>query len=281
MVAYVLEFCSIFVENIFVMKSFIIALALLASLVACGSQQQKSVAQPQIVQPTTYACIVKNVYPHSVDSYTQGLQFVDGVMWEGTGEYGSSQIVTYSLGDTEPKVLNKLPRSEFGEGITLLGDELYQLTWESNICHVYNPKTLQKLRDFRYPGEGWGLTSDGEKLYMSNGTSTIYRINPATFSRESKVTVTLRGAPLEMINELEWIDGKIWANVYTTDQIVIINPKTGVVEGVIDLAGLQKEEDTFADTDVLNGIAYDAATGRILLTGKRWNKIYEIEIVKQ
>ena len=263
------------------MKSFIIALAMLASVVACGSQQQKSVAQPQIVQPTTYVCKVKNVYPHSVDSYTQGLQFVDGVMWEGTGEYGSSQIVTYSLGDAEPKVLSKLPRSEFGEGITLLGNELYQITWESNICHVYDPKTMQKLRDFRYPGEGWGLTSDGEKLYMSNGTATIFKVDPATFRRESRITVTLRGEALNYINEMEWIDGKIWANVYTTNYIVIIDPATGVVEGVIDCEGLLSDEDITTRTDVLNGIAYDAVTKRIFVTGKRWNKLFEIEIVKR
>ena len=263
------------------MKSFIIALAMLASVVACGSQQQKSVAQPQIVQPTTYTYKVKNVYPHSVDSYTQGLQFVDGVMWEGTGEYGSSQIVTYSLGDTEPKVLSKLPRSEFGEGITLLGDELYQITWESNICHVYDSKTMQKLRDFRYPGEGWGLTSDGEKLYMSNGTATIFKVDPATFRRESRITVTLRGEALNYINEMEWIDGKIWANVYTTNYIVIIDPATGVVEGVIDCEGLLSDEDITTRTDVLNGIAYDAVTKRIFVTGKRWNKLFEIEIVKR
>ena len=275
------NFVVYLLENIFDMKSFIIALAMLASVVACGSQQQKSVAQPQIVQPTTYTYKVKNVYPHSVDSYTQGLQFVDGVMWEGTGEYGSSQIVTYSLGDAEPKVLSKLPRSEFGEGITLLGDELYQITWESNICHVYDPKTMQKLRDFRYPGEGWGLTSDGEKLYMSNGTATIFKVDPATFRRESRITVTLRGEALNYINEMEWIDGKIWANVYTTNYIVIIDPATGVVEGVIDCEGLLSDEDITTRTDVLNGIAYDAATKRIFVTGKRWNKLFEIEIVKR
>ena len=275
------NFVVYLLENIFDMKSFIIALAMLASVVACGSQQQKSVAQPQIVQPTTYTYKVKNVYPHSVDSYTQGLQFVDGVMWEGTGEYGSSQIVTYSLGDAEPKVLSKLPRSEFGEGITLLGDELYQITWESNICHVYDPKTMQKLRDFRYPGEGWGLTSDGEKLYMSNGTATIFKVDPATFRRESRITVTLRGEALNYINEMEWIDGKIWANVYTTNYIVIIDPATGVVEGVIDCEGLLSDEDITTRTDVLNGIAYDAVTKRIFVTGKRWNKLFEIEIVKR
>ena len=275
------NFVVYLLENIFDMKSFIIALAMLASVVACGSQQQKSVAQPQIVQPTTYTYKVKNVYPHSVDSYTQGLQFVDGVMWEGTGEYGSSQIVTYSLGDAEPKVLSKLPRSEFGEGITLLGNELYQITWESNICHVYDPKTMQKLRDFRYPGEGWGLTSDGEKLYMSNGTATIFKVDPATFRRESRITVTLRGEALNYINEMEWIDGKIWANVYTTNYIVIIDPATGVVEGVIDCEGLLSDEDITTRTDVLNGIAYDAVTKRIFVTGKRWNKLFEIEIVKR
>ena len=275
------NFVVYLLENIFDMKSFIIALAMLALVVACGSQQQKSVAQPQIVQPTTYACKVKNVFPHSVDSYTQGLQFVDGLVWEGTGEYGSSQIVTYALGETEPKVLSKLPRSEFGEGITLLGDELYQLTWESNVCHVYNPQTMQKLRDFRYPGEGWGLTSDGEKLYMSNGTATIYKVDPTTFRRESRITVTLRGEALNYINEMEWIDGKIWANVYTTNYIVIIDPTTGVVEGVIDCEGLLSDEDITTRTDVLNGIAYDAATKRIFVTGKRWNKLFEIEIVKR
>ena len=275
------NFVVYLLENIFDMKIFIISLAMLASVVACGSQQQKSVAQPQIVQPTTYTYKVKNVYPHSVDSYTQGLQFVDGVMWEGTGEYGSSQIVTYSLGDAEPKVLSKLPRSEFGEGITLLGNELYQITWESNICHVYDPKTMQKLRDFRYPGEGWGLTSDGEKLYMSNGTATIFKVDPATFRRESRITVTLRGEALNYINEMEWIDGKIWANVYTTNYIVIIDPATGVVEGVIDCEGLLSDEDITTRTDVLNGIAYDAVTKRIFVTGKRWNKLFEIEIVKR
>ena len=163
----------------------------------------------------------------------------------------------------------------------MLGDKLYQLTWESNVCHVYNVATGKKLKDFRYPGEGWGLTSDGASLYMSNGSTNIYKVNPETFRREGSITVTMRGQVVNFINELEWIDGKIWANVYTTDYIVIIDPKTGVVEGLIDFKGLLKAEDTFDDTDVLNGIAYDAEQKRIFVTGKRWNKIYEIEIVKR
>ena len=263
------------------MKRFIMALIVASIIVACGSQPQKSAIRPQVVHPVEYGYKIKNVYPHSTRSYTQGLQFVDGMMWEGTGEYGQSEINTYTLGDERPQTLLKLPRNEFGEGITLLGDKLYQLTWESHICHMYDVKTGKKLRDFRYAGEGWGLTSDGEKLYMSNGTANIYKLNPETFSREATITVTLRGEPIRFINELEWIDGKIWANVYTTDRVLIIDPATGVVEGMIDFTGLLKDEDVTAHTDVLNGIAYDDATKRIFVTGKRWNKLFEVEIVKR
>ena len=263
------------------MKRFFMALALVAAVVACGSQPKKSASVPQVVQPVEYSYVIKNVYPHSSKSYTQGLQFVDGIMWEGTGEYGRSEINTYALGDEKPQTRISLPRSEFGEGITLLGGKLYQLTWGSHVCHVYDVATGKKLRDFRYAGEGWGLTSDGEKLFMSNGSANIYKLNPETFSREATITVTLRGEPIRFINELEWIDGKIWANVYTTDRVLIIDPKTGVVEGMIDFTGLLKEEDVSDNTDVFNGIAYDAETKRIFVTGKNWNKLFEVEIVKR
>ena len=262
------------------MKRFIMALIVASIIVACGSQPQKSAIRPQVVHPVEYGYKIKNVYPHSTRSYTQGLQFVDGMMWEGTGEYGQSEINTYTLGDERPQTLLKLPRNEFGEGITLLGDKLYQLTWESNVCHIYDIATGKLLRDFRYLGEGWGLTSDEKSLYMSNGTAKITKLNPETFHREGAITVTLRGEPVLYINELEWIDGKIWANVYTTDKVLIINPDTGVVEGMIDFSGLLKKEDITKNTDVFNGIAYDKATGRIFVTGKRWNKLFEVEIVK-
>lgn len=262
------------------MKRFFMALVLMATVTACGSQPQKSVSLPQVVQPVEYGYKIKNIYPHSTNSYTQGLQYVDGVMWEGTGEYGHSEINAYTLGE-KPQTKIKLPRNEFGEGITLLGDKLYQITWESNVCHVYDVATGKKLRDFRYAGEGWGLTTDGEKLYMSNGSANIYKLNPETFSREATITVTLRGEPIRFINEMEWIDGKIWANVYTTDRVLIINPQTGTVEGMIDFTGLLSDEDVDDNTDVLNGIAYDAETKRVFVTGKRWNKLFEVEIVKR
>ncbi len=262
------------------MKQVLIISLFLFFAVACGSQTKRLDGAPQVVQPVQYTFSVKSVYPHSTDSYTQGLQYVDGEMWEGTGEWGESRLQKIDLESGDVKVLKSLPRTEFGEGITVLGDRVYQLTWTNGVAHEYNLKG-ELLKNHRYSGEGWGLTTDGEKLYMSNGTADIYKIDPATFKREGKITVTMRGELVEFINELEWIDGKIWANVYTTDYIIIINPESGVVEGVVDCTHLLPEEDTEEDTDVLNGIAYDQQMKRIFLTGKRWSQLFEVEIIKK
>ena len=262
------------------MKKIITIFILSLFATACGSQTKRLEGAPQWVEPVQYTFSVKKVYPHSTDSYTQGLQYIDGVLWEGTGEWGESCLQKVDLESGAVEVLAKLPRSEFGEGITVLGDKVYQLTWTNGVAHTYD-LTGKRLRDFRYVGEGWGLTTDGESLYMSNGTADIYKVNPETFKREGKITVTLRGEVVEYINELEWIDGKIWANVYTTDIIIIINPATGVVEGVVDCRNLLPEEEQSAKTDVLNGIAYDKEGGRIFLTGKRWSKLFEVELIKQ
>ena len=255
-------------------------MVLLVLVVACSSQPKRAASVPQIVEPIKYAYSVKAIYPHDTNSYTQGLQYVDGVLWEGTGEWGKSVLQKVDLQSGRAEVLTTLPRSEFGEGITVLGDKVYQLTWTNNKVHVYDLQG-RHLKDMRYVGEGWGLTSDGESLYMSNGTTDIYKMDPETFKREGKITVTMRGELVDFINELEWIDGKIWANVYTTDYIIIINPATGVVEGVVDCSHLLPEKDVEDDTDVLNGIAYDQQTKRIFLTGKRWNKLFEVEIIKR
>ncbi|MBQ6882039.1 MAG: glutaminyl-peptide cyclotransferase [Alistipes sp.] len=256
-------------------------LLLLLLLAACGNtSSRRSIVTTTVDEPTQYTYRVVNSYPHATDAYTQGLQFVDGALWEGTGEFGHSEIRTVELHSGQAKTLIRLPQSEFGEGITLLNGKLYQLTWTSNVCHVYDAANGRKIRDFRYAGEGWGLTSDGTKLYMSNGSATLYRLDPETFRREAAITVTLRGEPVPYLNELEWIDGKIWANVYLTDQILIIDPQTGKAEGVIDLSELLPASERTPSTDVLNGIAYDAATKRIFVTGKRWPKLYEIELIK-
>lgn len=255
----------------------------LALLVACGGRAtragQPAAEAPQ--PPARYTYRVVRAYPHAVESYTQGLFWADGTLWEGTGEYGHSRLQRLDTLMGRPTVVATLPRSEFGEGIALHKGRIYQLTWQSNTAHVYDAATARPLRDFRYAGEGWGLTSDGERLYMTDGSSTLYTVDPETFRRTGRKTVTCEGRPVPMLNELEWIEGRIWANVYTTDQIVVIDPATGRVEAIVDLAGLLPADETAPDTDVLNGIAYDPAAKRIFVTGKRWPKLYEIEILPQ
>ena len=262
------------------MKHFISILIAFAVLVSCGGVRKKS-ATPQAVEPTFYTYEVVAEYPHSRTSYTQGLQFVDGEMWEGTGEYGRSQLLRTDLASGKVLQSEKLSNEEFGEGITLLGDKIYQLTWINGKLHIYDRKTLKHLATHTYKGEGWGLTSDGEKLYMSDGTNYIRVLNPETLAQERRFGITLRGESLSHLNELEWIDGKIWANVYTTDHIVIINPENGVVEGVVNLSGILPDKERDHKTDVLNGIAYDKATKRIFVTGKNWSKLFEIKLIAQ
>ena len=271
------------------MKTTPILLFSILLLAACGGPAARAKrpgekAQPAAaqVQPKEYTYRIAAVYPHSTTAYTQGLQYVGGQLWEGTGQHGESVVQRIDLATGKADVVVRLPRSEFGEGITLLGDRLYQLTWQSNTAHVYDlTKGCGKIRDHRYPGEGWGLTTDGKKLYMSDGTASIHTVDPETFRREKRTTVTYKGVPVEYLNELEWIGGKIWANVYTTDQIVIIDPSTGIVEGIVDLTGLLPETEVTETTDVLNGIAYDAERDRIFVTGKNWSKLFEIEIIEK
>ncbi len=261
--------------------SILLFTALLA--VACSSRPRSGSAQPlaQPAEAKNYGLRVINNYPHDPKNYTQGFLFTEGEIWEGTGQHGESRLVRYTLGEERPVEVAKLPRSEFGEGISILGGELFQLTWMNNTAHVYDLQTGREQRTLRYLGEGWGLTSDGEKLYLSDGSSNLYRIDGAKFERERTIPVSLNGEPLEMLNELEWINGRIWANIYLTDQIAIIHPETGVVEGLIDCRGLLPEEARTPNTDVLNGIAYDAEGDRILLTGKNWPRIYEVTIYEQ
>ncbi len=273
------------------MKLATILLLAATLLSGCGSSPARSRKAPKTntvekpaPEPRQYSYRIKAVYPHSTQAYTQGLLWHDGRLWEGTGQNGESVVQTLSLETGESRVLARLPRSEFGEGIAILGDVLFQLTWQSNTVHVYRITEggrLEKIRDHRYPGEGWGITTDGRKLYMSDGSANLYTVDPATFRREGHVTVTFRGEPVSFLNELEWIDGRIWANVYTTDQIVIIDPATGRIEEVVDLTGLLPDEDRTPKTDVLNGIAWDPDAKRLFVTGKNWCKLFEIEIIEQ
>lgn len=280
------------------LRDLIIALLLSSTIVACGGEQKSSntkSAKSQSEQKTTssetssktddvvipkyYNYRVVAEYPHSTSSYTQGLEFVDGVMWEGTGMHGESQLQQIDLTTGNVKSIHKLDDAHFGEGITHFQDRIYQLTWEDGIAYIYD-NNGKLLKNITYKGEGWGITTDGQKLYMSDGGTNIYVVDPETLAKTSIINVKYGRRSQPMINELEWIDGKIWANIYLENKIVIIDPSTGFVEAYLDLRSLNDSQHGNNMADVLNGIAYDAATGRIFVTGKRWSKLFEIEVIK-
>jgi glutamine cyclotransferase len=228
-----------------------------------------------ITQEYTYRVVAS--WPHDSSAFTQGLIYRDGQIFESTGLYGDS-----SLREVDPETgavlrLVDVPRQYFAEGLTELGGKLYQLTWQNGVGFVYDAETFAKTGEFRYTGEGWGITHDGESLVMSDGTSTIRFLDPTTFEVERTIDVTWRGAPVARLNELEYIHGLIYANVWLTDTIVAIDPATGRVVRWIDMSGLLQPYDPHAD--VLNGIAYDAENDRILVTGKLWPRLYEVEFV--
>ncbi len=233
-------------------------------------------SQAQVKQ---YGVKVVKEYPHRTDAYTQGLFFHEGVLWETTGQYGESTIRTVDLASGEPIELKKLTGKYFGEGSVILDGVLYVLTWTNKVAFKYDAATLTYQKTLRYPREGWGLTTDGKQLIASDGSANLYFLDK-DLKLLKRLPVTMNGRSLRYLNELEWIDGKIWANVYTTDTIVIINPADGKVEAAIDCTGLLPEKLRKKDTDVLNGIARDAE-GRIYLTGKKWPRLYQVELVKK
>ena len=231
----------------------------------------------EAASPVRYKVKVVKEYPHDSKAYTQGLFFHDGDFYESTGQTGQSSFRKVDL--ETGKVLRKLDfdRKYFGEGSVILGDKMYMLTWTSHVAFTYDAYTLKFIKTWSYPRDGWGLTTDGKKLIASDGTSSLFFLDP-DFKLLRTVKVTLDGRPVRLLNELEWIDGKVWANVYTTDMIVIINPDSGIVEGVVDCSGLLPARLRGPETDVLNGIA--AKDGRIFVTGKNWPRLYEIQLVK-
>jgi glutamine cyclotransferase len=261
------------------MKAIFYTLAACVMVVSCGGARSKTKSQSVVVAPQKVDIEVVNIFDHQTDAYTQGLQFVDGQLWEGTGEYGGSRLQYTDLATGKSRVVATLPKEHFGEGITLLGDKIYQLTWQNGVMHIYDRKSYKRLEQRHYKGEGWGLTTDGQWLYMSDGTPDIRVLDPKTLEVKRRIGVMCNGTSLPYLNELEWIDGKIWANVYTLDQIVIINPESGVVEKLIDLGELLPQSERTVTTDVLNGIAYDSENGRIFVTGKNWSKMFEIRLL--
>jgi glutamine cyclotransferase len=225
---------------------------------------------------------IVHTYPHDPDAFTQGLVYVDGHLYESTGRHGKSSIRMVDL--TTGRVLqhHDLPAKYFGEGLTNWGSDLVQVTWTTELGFVYDSFSLSTKRTFQYKGEGWGLTHNAKQLILSDGTATLRFLNPQSFSETKHISVTdEKGDPLSNINELEYIHGEIYANVWHTDKIVRISPRTGKVLGWIDLSRLM-DKTQLADTEaVLNGIAYDAKENRIFVTGKLWPKLFEIKLTHQ
>lgn len=218
-------------------------------------------------------------YPHDTQSYTQGLFFEDGQLYESTGLNGKSSFRVVDL--QTGKALTKIDfdKNYFVEGSVMFKGNLYILTWENRVAFIYDAKTLKYKTTYKYPRPGWGITTDGDCLIASDGTANLYFMDE-NFKLDHKVRVTHNGKPVNWLNELEYIDGRIWANVYTSDEIVIINPRNGEVEGRVDCRGLLPKDLHSASTDVLNGIAYNPQDEKIYLTGKNWPRMYEVKLVE-
>jgi len=227
-----------------------------------------------------YKVQVVKEYVHDDESYTQGLFFLNGEMYESTGQYGEGTFRKVDI--ATGKALKKLSfdKKYFLEGSVELDGNIYILTWKNKVAFVYDAKTLEYKSSWSYPREGWGLTTDGKSLIASDGSSRLYYMDK-NFKQQKVVTVKLDGRPINMLNELEWIDGKIWANVYLTDMILIINPASGEVEATVDCSGLLPAKLRDEYTDVLNGIAYNPETKKTYITGKYWKRMYEVKLVEK
>lgn len=233
------------------------------------------------VKPVEYGYQVVNTFPHDVNAYTQGLEYVDGVLYEGTGNRGTSWLRRVSLESGEVLQSRDLDQSLFGEGITVLGERIYQITYKSQVGFIYDKTTFEEIQKIYYQNrEGWGLTNNGQELIMSDGTNVLYFLDPEMFTIKRQIEVYHNEGPAESLNELEYINGKIWANRYFTDEIVIIDPETGIVEGRINLKGILRASDRKPTTDVLNGIAWDQHGERLFVTGKYWPLLFEIRVRK-
>jgi glutamine cyclotransferase len=236
--------------------------------------------QPAISYPAPVVGYrIVNTYPHDPRAFTQGLVFANDFLYEGTGLRGQSSLRKVDLKTGNILRVRQLPAHFFGEGITIYGNRVIQLTWRAKVGFVYDRQTFQLLDTFNYPTEGWGITHDGRSLIMSAGTSTLYFLNPQTFQEVRRLEVHTRDGPVSRLNELEYVQGQIYANVWKTDRIAKISPETGEVMGWIDLEGLLRPEELNRRIDVLNGIAYDVKNDRLFVTGKLWPKLFEIELV--
>jgi glutaminyl-peptide cyclotransferase len=262
------------------MRTIIVA----AALAACACSPPSQAGAPE------YGYDVVHVYPHDRLAFTEGLFYLDGVLYEGCGPGDAVRLRKVKLETGEVLQEHVIP-DLFGEGIIKWKDKLYQLTWQTQVGFIYDFKTFQKLGEFHYPGEGWSMPTDGKVIYMDDGTPQIRIWDPESLTNggqpveKGRITVTDEGVPVQKLNELEWVKGELFANIWETEKIARIDPKTGKVVGWIDLTGLLSPRDIVENgplqTDVMNGIAYDAEHDRLFVTGKRWPKLFEIKLVKK
>lgn len=243
---------------------------------ATNTTPTNAASEPAVVQKLGYEVV--NTWPHDQNAFTQGLVFLDGKLLESTGQEGRSSLRNVEL--QSGKVLKQVdvPEPYFAEGIALLNNKIYQLTWQHRLGFIYDAQSLQKTGEFSYSGEGWGLTADGQSLILSDGSNRIRFLDPDSFKATRTIAVMDGRTPVTEINELEFVNGEIYANIWHDDRVAAIDPQTGRVKAWIDLSGLLKPGDTSDPEAVLNGIAYDQSSGRLFVTGKLWPKLFEIKI---
>lgn len=271
------------------MKKFPVAFMIM-TLLLCSACKAHEAAVPdyqQSIQTTVpfrvqnFGYEIINTYPHDPGAFTQGLVFYRGDLYESTGLNGSSSLRQVELTTGRVTKIVTVPAQYFAEGLALFNNRLYQLTWLSQSAFVYDLDTFGMQKTFNYSGEGWGLTHDGHSLIMSDGTNTIRFLDPETFLVQRTINVTDNNASIRQINELEYIKGQIFANIWQTDRVARIDPQTGRVTGWVNLAGLLSPEDRARPVDVLNGIAYDEVNDRLFVTGKLWPKLFEIRLISR
>lgn len=257
----------------------VVCAAVVAVVASCkkGGADPGGTEEPAVEQPAPVAAVEQvRSFPHDSLAFTQGLLWLDGRLYESTGRYGQSslRIVEVETGSVLQRV--NLGAQYFAEGLAAIGDSLYQLTWKEGVAFIYDAGTLRQVAQVAYQGEGWGLTSDGRRLIVSDGSSYLTFVNPATFQVDTTVRVMDAGRPVDQLNELEWVKGEVWANVWHTHRIARIDPATGRVKGWLDLSALIPP---VTDPEaVLNGIAYDEQSDRLLVTGKLWPRLYEVRV---
>jgi glutamine cyclotransferase len=235
------------------------------------------------VAPEIYTYTIINTYPHDIEAYTQGLEFFKDTLYESTGQYGTSSLRKTNFKTGEIIKKTDLSDQYFAEGLSILNGNIYQLTWKEGEGFIYDLENLNKTGSFNFNNskEGWGLCNDGKQFYKSDGTEKIWILNSETLAEETFIQPTTDRSISTQLNELEWVEGKIYANTYQKDGVAIINPKNGAIEGIINFKGLRDKVSQHAKLDVLNGIAYNPNTKKLYVTGKNWDKLFEVEVVKK